>query len=378
MGFVGRLEDLGVADLFQILSLGKRTGKLTLTRRRDQGLIVFRNGGIVFCQTNAIHETLGSILVNRGLIDEATLLSALDRQQAGDQCPLGSILVGMGAITEEQLRDVVYEQVKAVLSEVMSWESGVFQFEPMEVPETFHATFDASEFLVEEGLRPEELVLDLLTQRAREEAEVGERSGEETEGISLPEPAPATGGPTPRARGFASLKAIMMELRRRPATFTGEVTLMLLRYAAEVVNRGVLFSRVRDEFVGIGQFGIDTEGEPAGRRVRNLRVPAGAPSVLAEVAERGEPYRGRLAKTYWNTYLVQQLGGMTPREVIAIPILVHGRTVAVIYGDNLPEDTPIGPTEGLELLMIEAGLLLEKHELERRLRHGGGTPGERS
>ncbi len=37
MGFVVRLEDLGVADIFQVLSLGKRTGKLNLTRRREQG-----------------------------------------------------------------------------------------------------------------------------------------------------------------------------------------------------------------------------------------------------------------------------------------------------------------------------------------------------
>ena len=69
MGFVGRLEDLGISDIFQILALGKRTGKLTLTRRNEQGLVVFRNGAIVFCQTNAVHETLGSILVGRALAD---------------------------------------------------------------------------------------------------------------------------------------------------------------------------------------------------------------------------------------------------------------------------------------------------------------------
>ena len=81
-----------------------------------------------------------------------------------------------------------------------------------------------------------------------------------------------------------------------------------------------------------------------------------------------EPYRGRLTKTTWNNHLVQQLGGRVPREVIAAPIVVSGKTVAVVYGDNLPEETAIGPIDGLELLMIEAGLLLEKHHLEQRLR----------
>ena len=55
MGFVGRLEDLSLTDIIQILSLGKRTGKLTLTRRKQQGLIVFLNGGIVYCRSSSVH-----------------------------------------------------------------------------------------------------------------------------------------------------------------------------------------------------------------------------------------------------------------------------------------------------------------------------------
>lgn len=372
MGFVGRLEDLGISDIFQILALGKRTGKLTLTRRNEQGLVVFRNGAIVFCQTNAVHETLGSILVNRHLIDEATLLAALDRQPADQDRPLGSILVEMGVMDEQTLHSVAYEQVKAVLSVLLTWDSGVFQFETVEIDETFRAAFDASEFLVEEGLRPEEVILDLLTQQARTAATLAVSSTdfESVDDIELEEEGGETpaGGRRSRARGFASLKGIMTELRNRPVTFTGELTLMLLRYTAELVNRSVLLAIRGENLVGIGQFGIDVDGAPADQSVRNMKVPVGEPSVLSEVITRREPYRGRLARTPWNNYLVQQLGGMVPREVVAVPIVVEGSVVAVIYGDNLPDETPIGPTEGLELLMIEAGLIIEKHRLEARLR----------
>jgi len=372
MGFVGRLEDLAVADIFQVIALGKRTGKLTLTRRKDQGLVVFRNGGIVFCQTNAIHETLGSILVNRHYIDEATLLAALDIQQSSETPrPLGSILVGMDAISPETLRDVAYEQVKAVLAELLLWDSGVFQFESVEVEEIFKTAFDTSEFLVEDGLRTEEVLLDLLTQFDRSSVDDFEANPETNDSaLDLQADAskePASKGRRTRPHGFASLRGIMTELRNRPVTFTGELTLMLLRYTAELVNRAVLFGIRGNQLVGIGQFGIEVEGESPDDRVRSIQIPVGEPSVLADVVRRREPYQGRMARTPQNNYLVTQLGGMAPREVIALPIVVEGKAVAVVYGDNLPNDTPIGPTEGLELLMLQAGLIMEKNRLAKRL-----------
>ncbi len=371
MGFVGRLEDLAVTDIFQIIALGKRTGKLTLTRRKEQGLVVFRNGGIVFCQTNAVHETMGSILVNRNIIDEATLLAALDRQQSSEGRPLGSILVEMEAISPEELQAVAYEQVKTVLAELLNWDSGVFQFEPVELDEVFSTAFDASEFLMEDGFRPEEVLLDVLTRVDRSQMEDLEVEDHEAAPLKTlrEEPPSAEQEKRPaRTRGFVSLKGIMRELRNRPVTFTGELTLLLLRYTAELVNRSVLFAVRGDTLVGIGQFGLEGGDLPPDQRVRSLAIPIHAPSVLGEVVSKREPYRGRLERTLWNNELIRKLGGMVPREVIAVPIVVDGAVVAVIYGDNLPSETPIGPTEGLELLMLEAGLIIEKNQLEAQLR----------
>jgi hypothetical protein len=373
MGFVGRLEDLSLTDIIQIMSLGKRTGKLTLTRRKQQALIVFLNGGIVYCRSSSVHETLGSILVNRNLISESTLLAALDRQQAEEGTPLGAILVSMEAIKQEVLDDLIREQIKNVLSELITWESGVFQFETVELADGISAALDANEFLVEEGLHAEEMVLELLTQLDEARFEEGvleddvDGAGPE-QSETTPEADKGPSVPKARTKGFASLKSIMSQLRSRPITFTGEITLMLLRYTAELVNRCVLFAVTEKSFMGIGQFGIEISGESADSRVRAIKIPRGEPSVLEDVATKREPYKGRLVKSPWNNQLLQQLGGRVPREVVAAPIIVNDEPVAVIYGDNLPDETAIGPTEGLELLMIEAGLLLEKHSLELQLK----------
>jgi hypothetical protein len=57
-----------------------------------------------------------------------------------------------------------------------------------------------------------------------------------------------------------------------------------------------------------------------------------------------------------------------PPEVVAVPIVVEGMIAAIFYGDNLPGEHPITAIHGLELLMIESGLALEKNLLRERLR----------
>jgi hypothetical protein len=48
--------------------------------------------------------------------------------------------------------------------------------------------------------------------------------------------------------------------------------------------------------------------------------------------------------------------------------VVNGRVSAAFYGDNLPGGHPITSIHGLELLMIEAGLAIERTVLAEKLR----------
>jgi hypothetical protein len=154
---------------------------------------------------------------------------------------------------------------------------------------------------------------------------------------------------------------------RSPA-FTGEISLQLLRYAAQTLRRGVLFSLGKDHARGLGQFGVDGEVELSGDDlVRHLEVPLREPSVLSEVADSQEIFRGRPERTAGNDRLAEALGGVLPREVVVIPIVVNGTAAFALYGDNVPDQQPIGSTEALEVLMIEAGLAIEKAVLEARL-----------
>jgi hypothetical protein len=142
-----------------------------------------------------------------------------------------------------------------------------------------------------------------------------------------------------------------------------------------VVNRGVLFAVRGDDFVGIGQFGLHFPDASADERVRSLRIPRHEPTVLAAASDSGTTFQGQPAATRWNRILNQHLGGGEPHDVVVVPLLVDGAVVAVLHGDNLPGSHVVGAVDGLEILMHEVGLAVERARLEQRVERLGKSSG---
>ena len=133
------------------------------------------------------------------------------------------------------------------------------------------------------------------------------------------------------------------------------------------MNRAVILLVKDEEIVGLGQFGIELAEESADVRVRNTRLPKAEQHVFTDALQTFAPYHRKPADTEWNSYLFNQLGGESPAEVFIGPLISEGRVVAVLYGDNLPEQKAIGDTESLEIFLSQAGLAMEKALLERRM-----------
>ena len=81
MSLVGRLEDLALPDIFQIISLSKKTGTLVVRSRKGTGMVVFKNGQVVQAGSDVIRDSLGNILVSQGMIAQADLAAALARNR---------------------------------------------------------------------------------------------------------------------------------------------------------------------------------------------------------------------------------------------------------------------------------------------------------
>ena len=357
----GKLDDVPLSSLLHTLSVKQLTGKLTLKSSAGDGLIVVRKGSVIYAASNSARETLGNILVCRGLLDEKTLLRALEVQhELADEKRLGAILVELGAISQASLEDVLRQQTVKVVSELLGWGKGFFRFEAVEITEGGEIRVDVRDLVMDGGL--DAAALTRLFQESAEDGDLAEKPAR-PKARSGRKAAKKSG----QDAGLASLKSVLAELRS-PA-FTGEFTLWILRYASGIVRRCVFFSYSKEAGIrGMAQLGLDEEASASGEGVGLIRLPADEPSIFSGVIETGETYQGEMPRGTWNEYLAIQLGGMHPPEVVVVPMVVNGNVIALLYGDNLPSRDPIGPIEGLEVLLMEAGLAMEKTTLEIRLK----------
>ena len=167
----------------------------------------------------------------------------------------------------------------------------------------------------------------------------------------------------PRMDALRSLMVELINPSNRDA-----IALLVLRFAAQILERGALFLVARRAFVGQGGFSPDLASDEFVKRVRALRVGAGRSSVLDRVATDRRVLQGPLRDTPGNRDLLEGLGGCWhSHPVIAIPMLTGGRVAAILYGDN-PTGAPLGPVDALDIFMQQAGQTLDRALLERQLR----------
>ncbi len=154
------------------------------------------------------------------------------------------------------------------------------------------------------------------------------------------------------------------------------VTLLVLRFASNVVERAALFLASRQAFVGLGGFSADEDSDRFVARVRAIKIPTDSDSIFRKVVHYRTAARAPLADSVGNRLLIEGLGGERPTgEAVAIPLVSRDRVAVVLYGDN-PSGQPLGATDALEIFLQQAGLAMDRALLERKLeesRRGRGV-----
>jgi hypothetical protein len=372
MSLEGRLEDLGLGDIFQIISLSKRSGVLTIIRKDGTGRLVFNKGLLIYGSSDSVSR-IGYTLVKKDLITNEELEKALRIQKTnGMKVPLGAVLIKMGAISKESLEAELRSHLAEVIRDFLSWESGSFHFELGTPP--------GNDISLEGGLGMDFLMMEatrLQDERQRETISVPSSPPRTEEPIETTGPAPTAetfpglDGNASVSEKFSSRKDLalltaMIEELSGPSS-SSEITLLVLRFASEVMNRAVVFLVRKEDIIGLGQFGISLKDESADEKIRDVRIPLSERSSFKEVIEKKASYKGALSHDKWHQYFIDQVGGGWPKEVFLLPLLNGTKVIALLYGDNLPHQTPIQETEGLEAFVKVAGFAFGKAMLERRL-----------
>jgi hypothetical protein len=139
----------------------------------------------------------------------------------------------------------------------------------------------------------------------------------------------ATAAPSPvdadSPLSFAEATALL-----KGAASRQEVARCVMRHARTLFSRVILFT-VHKSWVA----GWDCVGEEMDRRrIRDVIIPLGGTSIFKLVADSRGHFLGGLQKTKLNIHFLKLLGKKVPLSAFLMPVLVQGRLVNMLYGDN--------------------------------------------
>jgi hypothetical protein len=156
MALEGTFRDFGLADIFQLVGLQKKTGVLTVRGRAGQLVTVsFERGAVVFADEfeRSESERLGSVLQRTRRVSPEQLARAMEIQKSTAK-RLGYVLVEQRLISREDLAQALQLQVKESIYRLFRWPEGSYHFsaEPVTYDREIYVPLSA-ELLLMEGVR---------------------------------------------------------------------------------------------------------------------------------------------------------------------------------------------------------------------------------
>ncbi|MEO0288187.1 MAG: DUF4388 domain-containing protein [candidate division WOR-3 bacterium] len=159
MAIRGNLQEASLPDIIQLLSLGRKTGVLSVSDKKNFGDIFFKDGKIVYCSIVNREERIGNLLLKSNDITKEQLEKALEYQEEiKSKKRLGDILVEMNFVSKEVLEKRIKQQITDSIFTLLTWKTGFFNFEPNIEPvsETITVEIEADDVLLEEARKIDE------------------------------------------------------------------------------------------------------------------------------------------------------------------------------------------------------------------------------
>ncbi len=155
MALEGRIKDFGLADIFQLIQLQKKTGVLTVKNDQQKAAILFEEGMVVGAETNDREpgDRLGELLIKVEKLSNTQLNEALKlQQQHGEK--FGKILEVKGWIKKDELIKILRLQIQESIYRLFFWKEGQYAFEQKNVEyDREYINPVNTEFILMEGVR---------------------------------------------------------------------------------------------------------------------------------------------------------------------------------------------------------------------------------
>jgi Domain of unknown function (DUF4388) len=160
-GLSGRLQDFPVREILELICLSCRTGSMHFSDGARLARIDVQSGNIVCASTSSGYTNLGELLLRHERLTREALEHAIQKQRSGAKRePLGAVLIKLGLVAQEDIRQAMHDQVKEVLLDLMTWPRGEFVFETAPGRETDEITLGVSDMLLEASIDMRALLED--------------------------------------------------------------------------------------------------------------------------------------------------------------------------------------------------------------------------
>jgi hypothetical protein len=128
----GNIESTSFPHLLVDLHRQGATGSLKVNGPVHPKALYFRAGRVLFGSSNDPRDQLGAILIESGKITREQLDEVNEKVGPGN--PLAKVLAESGFVNQRELGDAARVKVERILSDVLSWETGTFEFEDGVLP----------------------------------------------------------------------------------------------------------------------------------------------------------------------------------------------------------------------------------------------------
>jgi hypothetical protein len=134
MSLVGSLEDLGLGDILQIISLSRKSGLLTLRRDGSEGRIALRDGQVWAATLKGGPCDLRDLVVGAGLVSQAQCDAALLAASKSGVPLEQALLEKHSNLSAEGLEELRRAAAEAAVMGVFGWPAGEFSFQVCDDP----------------------------------------------------------------------------------------------------------------------------------------------------------------------------------------------------------------------------------------------------
>ena len=154
MSLLGRLEDLSLTDIVQIVFLSRRTGVLEIVNSAGRHTVLFRHGLIVNASAPE-HLDLTSYLTSAGLLPAPAAETVRRMEESGIPC--GTVVLEMNLMSPETLGKAVRERVLGVVGPLLSSREGEFNFLLSDSMKPIDMEYEPETLFTEGGFAPQKI-----------------------------------------------------------------------------------------------------------------------------------------------------------------------------------------------------------------------------